>query len=56
MTRGSAGFWAGGTGFGTGSGRGMDAQIRIAGRTGGGPADLGEWLGDEDELRGRVRQ
>ena len=32
----------------------MDAQIRISGGTGGELADLGEWLGDEDELRGRV--
>ena len=33
----------------------MDAQIRIAGGSGGELTDLGEWLGDEDELRGRVR-
>jgi len=33
----------------------MDAQIRITGGTGGELADLGEWLGDEGELRGRVR-
>jgi hypothetical protein len=33
----------------------MDAQIRITGGTGGELADLGEWLGDEDKLRGRVR-
>lgn len=34
----------------------MDEQIRIAGKVGGEPADLGEWPGDEDELRGRARQ
>ncbi len=33
----------------------MDAQIRITGGTGGELAALGEWLGDEDELRGRIR-
>jgi Effector Associated Constant Component 1 len=33
----------------------MDAQIRITGGTGGELAALGEWLGGEDELRGRVR-
>jgi hypothetical protein len=33
----------------------MDAQIRITGGVGGELAALGEWLGDEDELRGRVR-
>jgi hypothetical protein len=33
----------------------MDAQIRISGGAGGELADLDEWLGDEDELRGRVR-
>jgi hypothetical protein len=34
----------------------MDTQIRIVGRTSGELADPGEWLGDEDELRGRVRR
>ena len=33
----------------------MDAQIRITGGTGGELAALGEWLGGEDELRGRIR-
>ena len=33
----------------------MDAQIRITGGTGEELAALGEWLGGEDELRGRVR-
>jgi hypothetical protein len=33
----------------------VDAQIRITGGTGGELADLGEWLGGEGELRGRVR-
>lgn len=33
----------------------MYAQIRITGGTGGELADLSEWLGDEEELRGRVR-
>jgi membrane-associated two-gene conflict system component 1 (EACC1) len=33
----------------------MDARIRIAGGTGEELAALGEWLGSEDELRGRVR-
>jgi hypothetical protein len=33
----------------------MDAQIQITGGIGGELADLGEWLGDEPELRGRVR-
>jgi len=33
----------------------MDAQIRIAGGTGEEVAELGEWLGGENELRGRVR-
>jgi Effector Associated Constant Component 1 len=33
----------------------VNAQIRISGGTGGELADLGEWLGSEDELRGRVR-
>jgi len=36
-------------------GGGMDAEIEITGGTGGELADLSEWLGDEDELRGRVR-
>jgi membrane-associated two-gene conflict system component 1 (EACC1) len=36
-------------------GLGMDARIRITGRTGEELATLGEWLGSEDELRGRVR-
>jgi Effector Associated Constant Component 1 len=34
---------------------GMDVQIRIAGGTGEELAALGQWLGSEDELRGRVR-
>ena len=33
----------------------MDARIRITGGTGEELAALGEWLGNEDELRGRVR-
>lgn len=33
----------------------MDAQISIEGATGEALASLGEWLQDEDELRGRVR-
>jgi hypothetical protein len=33
----------------------MDAQIRITGGIGEELAALGEWLGDEVELRGRVR-
>ena len=33
----------------------MDAKIRITGGTGGELAALGEWLRDENELRGRVR-
>jgi hypothetical protein len=33
----------------------MDAQIWVTGGTGGELADLSEWLGDEDELRGRIR-
>ncbi len=33
----------------------MDAQIWITGGTGGDLAALGEWLRDENELRGRVR-
>jgi hypothetical protein len=33
----------------------MNAQIRITGGTGEELAALGEWLGGEDELRGRVR-
>ena len=33
----------------------MDAQIRITGGTGEELAALGEWLGGEDELRGRIR-
>jgi hypothetical protein len=33
----------------------MDAQIRITGGTGGELAALGEWLGGENELRGRIR-
>jgi hypothetical protein len=38
-----------------GEGGRMDAQIRIAGGSSEELADLGEWLGGEDELRGRVR-
>jgi hypothetical protein len=33
----------------------MDAQIRITGGTGEELAALGEWLGSEADLRGRVR-
>lgn len=33
----------------------MDIQIWISGGTGEELAALGKWLGDEDELRGRVR-
>lgn len=33
----------------------MDAQIRITGGTGAELINLREWLGGEDELRGRVR-
>lgn len=33
----------------------MDARIRITGGDGDDLAVLGEWLGGEDELRGRVR-
>lgn len=38
-----------------GKGLGMDAQIQIASGTGEELAALGEWLGSENELRGRVR-
>jgi hypothetical protein len=33
----------------------MDVKIRITGGTGDDLIALGKWLGDEDELRGRVR-
>jgi hypothetical protein len=50
------GIRAPGTGFGATDGAGaMDAQIQVTGGTGEELADLGEWLGDENELRGRVR-
>ena len=50
-----AGPCAGGSKMAGGKGLGMDAQIRIAGGTGEELAALGEWLGCEDELRGRIR-
>jgi hypothetical protein len=48
-------IWVGAGGLRHSQRGGMDAQIKITGGTGGELADLGEWLGDEDELRGRVR-